>query len=249
MVHQLLLIAINLVFVAVQIIILLFGLVIVGVGSWLELQYKSLKEILDSSRLNYGPYLIICVGLLVSLIGLFGFVGVNGKNAINKYSLGLYIILAFIVVLGQMAGAMATFVFREQVESIASEGLNETLKYYGTDSEVGTLVTDLWNNLQQDNGCCGVNGARDWIGEIRDDSVVFPSTCCRNTTDILCGRNSSTIVSAYGGGCLSFVTQQLSDNLSYAGAFGLSIVGVQAVAIIVAVIILTFASTVNEYSK
>ncbi|XP_011404123.1 PREDICTED: tetraspanin-9-like [Amphimedon queenslandica] len=249
MVLQLLLTAINLVFVIVQIIILLFGLVIVGVGTWLELQYKSLKEVLDSSRLNYGPYLIICVGILVSLIGLFGFVGVNGKNAINKYSLGLYIILAFIVVLGQMAGAMATFVFREQVESIASEGLNETMKYYGMNSEVGTLVTDFWNNLQQENGCCGVNGARDWIGEIRNDSVVFPSTCCKNTTDILCGRNSSTITSAYGGGCLSFVTQQLSDNLLHAGAFGLSVVGVQAVAIIVAVIILTFTSTVSEYSK
>ena len=231
-------------FVAVQIIILLFGLVIVGVGTWLELQYKSLKEALDSSRLNYGPYLIICVGVLVSLIALCGFVGVKGKNTINKYSLGLYIILAFIVVLGQMAGAMATFVFREQVESIASEALNETLKYYGTDSEVGTLVTDLWNNLQQDNGCCGVNGARDWIGEIRNESVTFPSSCCRNTTDLLCGLDAASIGSAYGGGCLSFVIQYLSDNLLYVGAFGLGFVAVQAVSIIVAVFLLM----VSDYS-
>ena len=143
-----------------------------------------------------------------------------------------------------MAGAMATFVFREQVESIASEALNETLKYYGTDSEVGTLVTDLWNNLQQDNGCCGVNGARDWIGEIRNESVTFPSSCCRNTTDLLCGLDAASIGSAYGGGCLSFVTQYLSDNLLYVGAFGLGFVAVQAVSIIVAVFLLM----VSDYS-
>lgn len=228
-------------FVAVQFIILLFGLVIIGIGTWLELQYKSLKEVLDSSRLNYGPYLIICVGVLVSLIALFGLVGVKGKNTLNKYSLGLYIILAFIVVLGQMAGAIATFIFREQVESIASEALNETMKYYGKDSEVGTLVTDLWNNLQQENECCGVNGARDWIGEVRNESVALPSSCCRNTT---CGLDAGSIASAYGGGCLSFVTEYLSDNLLYVGTFGLGFVAVQAVSIIVAVFLLM----VSDYS-
>ena len=234
------------IFVCVQILVLLLGLIVIGVGIWLELQYKSLKEVLDSSSFNFGPYLIICVGILLSLIALFGFIGVKGKDAINRYCLGIYIILAFVVLLGQLVGVTASFVFREQVESIARQALNDSLKYYGRDSDAGTLVTDLWNNLQEDNGCCGVNGASDWIGEIQNSSVAFPSTCCRNTTDLLCGRNTTSIASAYGGGCLSVVTEYLSNHLLYVGAFGLSVVAVQAVAIIIAVFLLMASGYSNK---
>ena len=228
------------VFVCVQIVILLLALGVIGFAIWLELQYKSLKQVLDSPSIKYGPYFIICVGINIFLIALFGIVGVKKKSSISRYCLGIYIIVAFVVLMGQTLGAMATFIFREQVESIAREALNDSLKYYGRDSDAGTLVTDLWNNLQEENGCCGVNGASDWIGEIQNSSVAFPSTCCRNTTDLLCGRNTTSIASAYGGGCLSVVTEYLSNHLLYVGAFGLSVVAVQAVAIIIAVLILTF---------
>ena len=36
------------VFVCVQIVILLLALGVIGVGIWLELQYKSLRQVLDS---------------------------------------------------------------------------------------------------------------------------------------------------------------------------------------------------------
>ena len=238
------------VFVCVQIVVLLLALGVIGFAIWLELQYRSLKQVLDSSTINYGPHFIICVGIIIFLIALFGIVvevkGTRrpnvkkGRSLATRDYLGIYIIVAFVVLMGQTLGAMATFLFREQVESIARQGLNDSLKYYGRDSDAGTLVTDLWNNLQEENGCCGVNGASDWIGEIQNSSVAFPSTCCRNTTDLLCGHNTTSIASAYGGGCLSVVTEYLSSHLLYLGAFGLSVVAVQAVAIIIAVLILTF---------
>ena len=250
---------VKLVFVCVQIVIILLALGVIGVGIWLELQFKSLRQVLDSSSINYGPYFIIYVGILISLIALFGivvalkrkssalfgFIEVKRKSSLSRYHLGIYIILAFVVLMGQTLGAMATFILREQVESIAREALNDSLKYYGRDSDAGTLVTDFWNNLQEENGCCGVNGASDWIGEIQNSSVAFPSTCCRNTTDLLCDHNTTSIASAYGGGCLSVVTEYLSSHLLYVGAIGLSVVAVQAVAIIIAVLILTF----TDYSS
>ena len=88
------------VFVCVQIVILLLALGVIGVGIWLELQYKSLRQVLDSSSINYGPYFILCVGIIISLIALFGIVGVKGKSSISRYCLGIYIIVAFVVLMG-----------------------------------------------------------------------------------------------------------------------------------------------------
>lgn len=70
-------------FVCVQIVILLLALGVIGVGIWLELQYESLKQVLDSSTINYGPYFIIYVGIIIFLIALFGIVGVKGTRRPN----------------------------------------------------------------------------------------------------------------------------------------------------------------------
>ena len=61
----------------------------------------------------YSSPLIALFGIVVALkrksSALFGFIEVKRKSSLSRYHLGIYIILAFVVLMGQTLGAMATF--------------------------------------------------------------------------------------------------------------------------------------------
>lgn len=226
------------IFIFFQAVFLLIGLGVTAVGVWLELEYKSFLELISSEEFSYGPYLIIAIGAVVTLISLTGIIGACCRSKFNKCLLGFYAVLAFIILILQLAGAMAAFVFREQAETIIKTALNESLSYYGTSESVGSIVTGAWDNLQNTQHCCGIESASDWIGRLSNNSIVFPKSCCLNETDFYCNSNAEKTALSYGKGCLGELVELLSMNMLIVGGIGAGVVLVQSLLIIFSIILL-----------
>ena len=70
------------------IIIQVFGVVLIGVGVWAEIQDQSFRDLVDQQEFVYGAYLIAAVGCGIILVSVIGLVGALCETKINKFLLG-----------------------------------------------------------------------------------------------------------------------------------------------------------------
>lgn len=62
-----------------------------------------------------------------------------------------YIVLVLIVFVAQLVGGILGFVFREELETIVTDGLNRTLASYGVNISTNTVneaITVSWDFVQ-----------------------------------------------------------------------------------------------------
>ncbi len=72
---------------AIVIIVLLtqaLGVVLIGVGAWLEVAEGTLVNAVNQQAFLVGPYLIIVVGIAIVLIGTVGMIGAMCDKLINR---------------------------------------------------------------------------------------------------------------------------------------------------------------------
>lgn len=74
------------------------GAVMIGVGTWLELQERSLVDAIESETFLVGPYLIIAAGCAVVLVAVIGIIGALCDKKINRFLLGLVSILTLHII-------------------------------------------------------------------------------------------------------------------------------------------------------
>ena len=226
------------IFVLLQLCFLVIGLGVIAIGVWLQLQYSRPFLYLTSSspQIIFGTYYIIGVGVLVILITLCGIIGACCNSKCNKYLLGLYNLIAFCILAIQLAAAMAAFVFYEQAGYIIRIAMNHSINLYQYGSNEST-VTQVWDELQIDYQCCGMDGVSDWSGKLSNDPTVnFPESCCNTTSGTTC--SPAIIAHSYTKGCLNEVVEILSRNLLIVSSIGIGIVVLQAGFVICAVILL-----------
>ena len=231
------------IFLIFQFIFLLLGLGVVALGTWLELEFKSFQELTSSSQFQYGPYLVIVAGGAVVILAVVGIIGACCESKINKFLLGLYVLVTFLFLVGQLVGAILAVVFREQAESIAKTALNESLMYYESNDNVKSALTEVWDEIQRKHKCCGINSAQDWIGHLTNSSYVFPQSCCQNTSNTDCGKTVDSIADAYGSGCLNTVVSIIKNSLMAVAVAGAVVVVIQLVLTSLAVCLLCL----NDY--
>ncbi|KER24217.1 hypothetical protein T265_08063 [Opisthorchis viverrini] len=104
----------------------------------------------DVSNLHVFVICIIVFGVLLTIIGIFGFFGACGKNIC---CLTVYIMLLLLFTWGEIAVAIAGFVLKDKVLGYVDEVLWESYKTYRTG--VSTNLIDL---VQENLQCCGPYG-------------------------------------------------------------------------------------------
>jgi hypothetical protein len=124
----------------------------------------------------YQPSFLYAYLALATQSGLLQLVGCLGALRLNERLLNVYWLLLLVLLFGD---AIVGIVWVFRFDKICAD-LRPTLKQrlaaeYGVDGD----FTTLWNALQRDYKCCGVDGAQDFEGGVVNRTHGVPESCCR----------------------------------------------------------------------
>lgn len=185
-----------------NIIFLLTGLFLIGLGIWL-LADGSVTNLISltfngtsSNFFRNAAILLITMGVLVLFISVLGFVGAIIENRIV---LAVYIGFLILIFCGEIAGGVVAIVYKDKIvysiNSILNNSLNDQLKmnstnpYYKetkeTSSTNGTDVAKcatsdigyLWDFAQFTIKCCGVSDANPGYADKMSPAWNFQKMC------------------------------------------------------------------------
>ncbi|XP_060070027.1 CD151 antigen-like [Ylistrum balloti] len=217
----------RLIFVAFNVIFVLFGIGVLAAGIWVKadpqlMNVQKLIELDASDKfLSTAGWILIIFGVLVLIIGVFGCVGGIKKN---KCFLGFYIALVTVIFIGELTGGIMAAVFKGKISSELKDALSGTLKNYKP-SQGNDIVTKTWDEVQKLFSCCGINNYMDY----ETNNVTFPgtqlvpNTCCNPAiNDTICqeealqkpGTKGAVYKSLYNQGCYPKFNDLLSSHLT-----------------------------------
>ncbi|XP_021942169.1 uncharacterized protein LOC110841192 [Zootermopsis nevadensis] len=124
----------------------------------------------------YQPSFLYAYLALATQSGLLQLVGCLGALRLNERLLNIYWLLLLMLLFGD---AIVGIVWVFRFDKICAD-LRPTLKQrlaaeYGVDAD----FTTLWNALQRDYKCCGVDGVQDFEGGVVNRTQGVPESCCR----------------------------------------------------------------------
>ncbi|VDM36221.1 unnamed protein product [Hydatigera taeniaeformis] len=178
----------------------------IGLGIYLSLTRNPILPVLLGETAYVNTYLLICIGILLIVVCVFGFVAIS-KNEIKH--------------LKWFCAATAAVVYYKLAYGWNTDALISKLhnEYHLADAVAARAVDDLQKQFR----CCGARDYRDWYGtgfEItskitsnRTSTIpsIVPNSCCIGP-HAECGKiiHPSNI---YYKGCMSAVTDELNSNL------------------------------------
>jgi len=155
-------------------LIFLLGVAVLGCGIWVlvdkpafldlfqqaESMLPNLDGKFDISLYTSAAYIIIVVAAIVTIVAFFGCFGAVKES---KCMLGTYFVLILATFIVMVVGAVLGYT--GSIEETLKEPLKEALEQYrdepGNDEAQNAYKT-VWNQVQKELKCCGVEDARDW---------------------------------------------------------------------------------------
>ena len=178
--------------VIVNVVSFILGVAFVSIGCYISTQEIGLVKLNESIALQHNEehekakseanyYLqivfssIIGVGLLITLLNLFGCLGAIKES---KILLTSYIIFVVFITIAQITGMVLLLIYEAKLKLSISNVLRYRLSYYK--EELG--LTNKWNEVMKNFECCGVNGMEDFFQIAQQYKWVkfqeLPKYCC-----------------------------------------------------------------------
>jgi len=180
------------------------GIIIVG-----ALALTTLDEywVFMSGSLPGFTEFILVVGSIVLIIGFFGCCGACRENYCMLVTFSLLMVIIFII---EVAGTIGVFVARDDVTSLISDGIRNSMNEYAQDGS--QQITVAWTEMQSSLRCCGALSPDDWnattYGEI-------PGSCYNDAGDL------------FTVGCLDALIAWAQSNLAVIGGALIGLIVVQ----------------------
>ncbi|XP_027710807.1 CD63 antigen [Vombatus ursinus] len=154
------------------------GLIAVGVAVHFTLN-QTIP--IGSTAGSVVPVVIIALGTFLFLVA---FLGCCATCKDNYCLMTTFAILLTLIVLVEVAAAIAGYVFRDKVKSEFDKGFRDEMKAY----EKNNNTAQFLDKLQEGFKCCGAMNYTDWeqVPQIPKNRV--PDSCCINVTQS-CGTN------------------------------------------------------------
>ncbi|KAF6339027.1 CD63 molecule [Rhinolophus ferrumequinum] len=194
------------------------GLIAVGIGAQLIL----------SQTINQGvmlPVVIIAVGAFLFLVAIVGFCGACKEN----YCLMItFVIFLSLIVLVEVAAAIAGYVFRDKVMSEFNKDFRQRMKNYPKQNHTASFLDRMQENFE----CCGAANYTDWETIPLEPKGRVPDSCCVNVTQG-CGINFS-VKEIHTEGCVEKIGVWLRRNILLVAAAALGIAFVEVLGIVFA---------------
>jgi len=210
----------NFVFVVGRIALVAFGAIFYS-------GYKEYEKILPNlGPYGYPPILMMVIGCVVFLIA---FMGCCGTLRESKCMMVTYAAFLLILLIAQVALVVLLATKRDEALNFFNEEMKQSLQKYNSDTE----VKEVWDVMQSNLGCCGVEGPNDWssgsliVLSLRNG---IPESCCTDpqncsgTSLINSALNLAVKSMYYQEGCLDKVFGSLKSDYGMYGAIGLAVV-------------------------
>ncbi|XP_067929078.1 CD63 antigen-like isoform X2 [Watersipora subatra] len=214
-----------------NLIFFLFGIALVAVGSYVQAELADFLTLYDSN-ISGPAVVLIVVGLIIFIVAFFGCCGAIKEN----YCMVLtFSILMMIILICQIGGAIAGFVYSHKIADVTRDSLLASMKDFNDDPEVKEKekngVTRSWNFLQEKFTCCGVNTPEDWkLGLPKVYGGHPPLSCCNATEKGACKPYGDPTI--YPHGCEKDLENLFEKNVYYIGAVGISLAVIQVMGIV-----------------
>jgi len=240
---------------ATNFLIFILGLVVLGCGIWVLVDKPSFFDIIDKASDACGDgcdgidaadislytsagYIMVVISAFVVLVSFFGCCGAWKES---KCMLGTYftIILALFIVM--LVGAILGYSgdFEKTIKKPLKDALNEYDDQPQTESK--QALKSIWNEVQIELKCCGVDGVTDWSnGNFNWNQTNFnkPEGCCHykrgsdnqlNGGDINICRGVSPNPESntyYFKGCYTVISDQIRNNQDLVVGLAIGVVSI-----------------------
>jgi len=181
------------------------GLVALGALTYTRFaEYDDLTAELGVGGFRGPPIVMMVGGAIVFFIAFLGCCGAIRESHVMMSTYGAILTILLIVEVGAI---IAASIYKDDAEHAIQQGLIDSMKNYGGDTEIDKEQTLTWDNLQQRLHCCGVNGTLDWQKEGKQTSL--PESCCIDKED--CPRVLPVLAEdkVYNEGCYSKVIKEI----------------------------------------
>ncbi|KAK7112463.1 CD63 antigen-like [Littorina saxatilis] len=156
---------------AFNLIFVIAAIALIAVGAYVQIKLVDYYDFFGNEYTGPGILLII-VGVFIFLIAFFGCMGALKENYCLTMSFAVLLAVVFILMI---AGGIAAYVLRNEIENEVTETLEKAQDNYGKPGHSG--VTKTWDKLQREFECCGVNSSSEWPPKLNGS---FPTSCCDN---------------------------------------------------------------------
>ncbi|XP_066904024.1 23 kDa integral membrane protein [Halyomorpha halys] len=200
----------------------LTGLILILVGVAIK-SYFTEYELFIDDRYFSASSLLIASGSIIFIVSFFGCCGAIREN--RCMVLTFSILLTFVMIL-EFASGVTGYVLANKTGELINTKVHDTLKLYPnvTDIEI------LWDAVQKEFQCCGIDGPKDWI----DAVGKLPLSCCDGLGalhNLTCTVESSRL---YKNSCRIKLTEVVKDSTTVLGCVAFSIIAAQFIGIVFA---------------
>ncbi|XDA74714.1 hypothetical protein R6Z07F_004941 [Ovis aries] len=197
------------------------GLIAVGVATQLVLNQTMTRGATPSFLL---PVVIIAVGAFLFLVAFVGCCGACKENYCLMITFAIFLSLIMLV---EVAAAIAGYVFRDKVRSEFNKDFRQQMKNYPKANETASIL----DKMQKDFKCCGAANYTDWE-KIPTMASRVPDSCCVNITNN-CGVHF-VVKDIHTEGCVEKIAAWLRKNVLVVAAAALGIAFVEILGIVLA---------------
>ncbi|XP_055907662.1 CD63 antigen [Eupeodes corollae] len=202
-----------------NLVFVLTGIILIAVGIGVAAVFNDYEIFLVSNFFSIPTFLIV-IGILIFIIS---FVGCWGALKENYCFILIFSVLLGIIFILEISAGISGYVLKGDAEKLIEKKLKETILNYDKDGYAGT--TYLWDSIQRQYLCCGVDDYNDWKPVL---NTTLPLSCC-NLPDGTHGPFSCTYdvedKNRHLFGCLTGFSDYISSHAVSLGAAGV-IIGV-----------------------
>jgi len=211
-----------------NLIFALSGITLIVIGAVMKALYATYLDFLGHQFISV-PMLFIVIGIIIFLVAFFGCCGAIRENHCMTTTFSVLLGLIFVC---ELAGGIAAYVLRGQVESIINTNMKASLNNYNVTGYGG--VTQTWDIMQHELKCCGVEGYMNWNSTAFSHGTDVPDSCCK-TYGENCGRNVLVSPDApqriYVEGCLDKLNTKIEHNVGVVSGSGVGVAVIQLIGI------------------
>lgn len=246
-------------------IFFLTGSVILAVGIWLAADKNSfigLMKIVPSEHLpqftqpaviEQASYILIATGAFIFIVSFLGYCGAlrESQCLLTTYGICLLVILILEATAGGLAAA-----YKTKAEEETRNLLKTSIKTYYAAGNETDAVTLMWNHLQAQLQCCGVDNYRDFEQSEKwaKTGKTVPESCCVLEGDkalfrpisSTCTRSPSDANSYYNRGCYQALMDWVTSHMDIVIGVGVGLGVLQLLGIFLA---FCLCKNVGSYMK
>ncbi|CAG9819561.1 unnamed protein product [Phaedon cochleariae] len=197
------------------------GCGLLGVGIWLRVAYEGYASLLPQYALLSADSLAIALGTITFVFSFFACCGSWFQNRCMLIT--YFCLVVFIFVAEFLLGSLA-FAFKDNLKHTLNEELRNGLTHhYNVTTHGPKSLVQIWDNIQSQFGCCGVQDYQDWymIDAWPEEKWVPDSCCLPASYDYNCGKIKD--VSIYTQGCYDQIHNFFIKRLDIIGFVGILI--------------------------